>query len=70
MPPYKDPEKQKQRVKEAKSRWLGTATINFLPSEQRLYSAYKQTPGTSYIKTALIEKLKKDGYLNDNDEAP
>lgn len=66
MPPYKDPDKQKETVKRLKEKWLGRVAVNFLPGEEQLYKAFRECGGgTKYVKTALREKLIQDGYLHD-----
>lgn len=74
-PPTKDPEKAKEVVKKSKAKlFCGSMQIYLRVDEPEYNSALAQAAADlgisrqQYLKSAAIEKLKKDGYLND--EAP
>lgn len=75
MPPTKDPIKAKEVVKKSRAKiFCGSMQIYLRTDEPEYNFALAQAAADlgisrqQYLKNATIEKLKKDGYLND--EAP
>ena len=67
--PYKDPEKQKQAVLDARSKCFPSITIRIKREDGAMYSALKYASTdisvsvAEYMRIATKEKLQRDGYL-------
>lgn len=76
MPPYKDPAKRAEMIKNSHAKCFPVINIRISKQKEDVYNAlYKAASdrnitAAEYMRNATETQLRIDGYLNDNDEAP